>query len=78
MEAHWVVVVPVVVVLVVWYARDQIRYGVMTTGTLMAFLYALFKVYEPVKRLGGIYHQFQQALGATCRFALDCHAKRLQ
>lgn len=58
----------VVVVLVVWYARDQIRYGVMTTGTLMAFLYALFKVYEPVKRLGGIYHQFQQALGASAGF----------
>jgi len=59
----------VVVVLVVWYARDQIKYGVMTTGTLMAFLYALFKVYEPVKRLGGIYHQFQQALGASAGFA---------
>jgi len=56
------------VVLVVLYARDQIRYGVMTTGTLMAFLYALFKVYEPVKRLGGIYHQFQQALGASAGF----------
>jgi len=58
----------VVVALVVWYARDQIKYGVMTTGTLMAFLYALFKVYEPVKRLGGIYHQFQQALGASAEF----------
>lgn len=58
----------VVVVFVVLYARDQIRYGVMTTGTLMAFLYALFKVYEPVKRLGGIYHQFQQALGASAGF----------
>lgn len=58
----------VVIVFVVLYARDQIRYGVMTTGTLMAFLYVLFKVYEPVKRLGGIYHQFQQALGASGGF----------
>jgi subfamily B ATP-binding cassette protein MsbA len=58
----------VVIVLVVLYARDQIRYGVMTTGTLMAFLYALFKVYEPVKRLGGIYHHFQQAIGASSEF----------
>ncbi len=58
----------VVIVLVVLYARDQIRYGVMTTGTLMAFIYALFKVYEPVKRLGGIYHQFQQAIGASGEF----------
>jgi len=55
----------VVVVFVVLYARDQIRYGTMDMGIFMAFLYALFKVYEPVKRLGGIYHQFQQALGAS-------------
>ncbi len=55
----------VVFCLVVLYARDQIRYGRMTTGTVFAFAYALFKTYEPVKRLGGIYHQFQQALGAS-------------
>ena len=46
----------VVVVFVVLYARDQIRYNVMTVGTFTAFLYALFRVYEPVKRLGGIYN----------------------
>ncbi len=51
--------------LVLLYAREQIRLGVMTTGAFMAFTYAMFKVYEPVKRLGGIYQQFQQALGAS-------------
>lgn len=55
----------VVLALVLLYARDQIRYGTMTTGDFMVFVVALFKVYEPVKRLGGIYQQFQQALGAT-------------
>jgi len=55
----------VVLALLVLYARDEIRHGVMTEGTVVAFAYALFKVYEPVKRLGGIYHHFQQALGSS-------------
>jgi len=29
------------------------------------FVYALFKSYEPVKRMGAVYQQFQQAQGAT-------------
>ncbi|HJY85975.1 MAG TPA: ABC transporter ATP-binding protein [Candidatus Acidoferrales bacterium] len=55
----------VVFVLILLYARDQIRAHVMTTGTFVTFMYALFKVYEPVKRMGIIYQQFQQALGAS-------------
>ena len=47
------------------YARDRIRTGVLTKGAFIAFTYALFRVYEPIKRLGGIYHQFMQALGCT-------------
>ncbi|MBI3404013.1 MAG: ABC transporter ATP-binding protein [Acidobacteria bacterium] len=54
-----------VLALVLLYARDQIRYGRLTQGMFMTFAYALLKVYEPVKRIGGIYHQFQQALGAS-------------
>jgi ATP-binding cassette, subfamily B, bacterial MsbA len=55
----------VVLALLVLYARDEIRHGVMTEGAVVAFAYALFKVYEPVKRLGGIYHHFQEALGSS-------------
>jgi subfamily B ATP-binding cassette protein MsbA len=55
----------VVFVMVLLYARDQIRLHVMTTGTFFTFIYALFKVYEPVKRMGAVYQQFQQALGAS-------------
>jgi subfamily B ATP-binding cassette protein MsbA len=54
----------IVLVVLLWYARDQIRYGAMTQGTFLAFAYALLKIYEPIKRLGGIYNLFQQALGA--------------
>jgi len=53
------------------YARDRIKTGLLTRGAFIAFIYALFRVYEPVKRLGGIYHQFMQALGCTPKvFAL--------
>ena len=55
----------VVIVMVLLYARNEIRGGLMTIGTFVAFIYALFKVYEPIKRMGTIYQQFQQAAGAS-------------
>ena len=57
----------VVVVLVLMYARVQIKLGVMTTGTFFTFIYALFKSYEPVKGLGTVYQQFEQAFGASAK-----------
>ena len=51
--------------MVLLYARDQIRHGLMTIGTFGTFVFALLRVYEPVKRMGIIYNQFQQALGAS-------------
>ena len=56
---------PVVISLLLLYARDKIRTHEMTLGLFFAFVYALFKSYEPVKRMGSIYQQFQQAQGAT-------------
>lgn len=47
------------------YARNQITYNRMTLGEFFAFVYALLKAYEPIKRLGGIYQLFQQTLGAS-------------
>jgi subfamily B ATP-binding cassette protein MsbA len=53
------------------YARDRIKYGILTKGAFIAFTYALFRVYEPIKRLGTVYHNFMQALGCTPKiFAL--------
>jgi subfamily B ATP-binding cassette protein MsbA len=57
----------VVIVLVLMYARVQIKLGMMTVGTFVTFIYALFKSYEPVKGLGAVYQQFEQAHGATAR-----------
>jgi subfamily B ATP-binding cassette protein MsbA len=56
---------PVVIGLLLLYARDRIKLGVLTTGMFIAFVYALFKSYEPVKRIGAVYQQFEQAQGAT-------------
>ena len=56
---------PIVVVPLVLYARSQIKLGVMTLGTFATFIYALIRAYEPVKGMGGVYQQFEQAHGGT-------------
>ncbi len=57
----------VVIVLVLMYARVQIKQGAMTAGIFVTFVYALFKSYEPVKGLGTVYQQFEQAFGASAK-----------
>ncbi len=47
------------------YARTQIAHNAQTTGGFFAFLYALIKMYEPIKRLTGVNNAFQQAVGAS-------------
>jgi len=56
---------PVVIALLLLYARDRIHHQQMTVPLFIAFVYALFKSYEPIKRMGTVYQQFQQAQGAT-------------
>ena len=58
---------PVAIFLLLLYARDRIQHGQMTVGLFIAFVYALFKSYEPIKRMGSVYQQFQQAQGATAQ-----------
>lgn len=53
------------IVALLTYARNQIKLGAMTTGEFTSFLVALLMLYEPVKRLTGIYNIFQQAIGAS-------------
>ncbi|MBM3794296.1 MAG: ABC transporter ATP-binding protein [Acidobacteria bacterium] len=55
----------ITIVVLVSYARNQIKAGVMTVGDFTAFVIALLMLYEPVKRLTGIHNIFQQALGAS-------------
>jgi ATP-binding cassette, subfamily B, bacterial MsbA len=57
----------VVFVVVLMYARVQIKTGLMTEGVFFTFIYALFKSYEPVKGLGSVYQQFELAFGATAK-----------
>jgi subfamily B ATP-binding cassette protein MsbA len=47
------------------YARNEILHHVQTTGGFVTFLYALIKMYEPIKRLTGVNNAYQQALGAS-------------
>lgn len=47
------------------YARSQIQTGAMSAGAFTSFIAALLMLYEPVKRLTGIFNIFQQAIGAS-------------
>ena len=55
----------VTIVVLLTYARQQIKTGPMTAGDFTAFIIALLMLYEPVKRLTGIHNIFEQALGAS-------------
>jgi len=57
----------ITVVLLLLYARERIGDGALTTGMFVSFIYALLKMYEPVKRLTGIHNSFQQAVGASTK-----------
>src|SRR5438046_4960397 len=49
------------------YARSQITNGRMTVGLFVAFIIALIKLYDPVRRMSGLNNSFQQAFGASGR-----------
>jgi subfamily B ATP-binding cassette protein MsbA len=55
----------VTIAVLLLYARNQILHHSQTTGGFLAFLYALIKLYEPIKRLTGVNNAFQQAVGAS-------------
>ena len=47
------------------YARNEIMRDAQTAGGFVAFLYALIKTYEPIKRLTGVHNAAAQAVGAS-------------
>jgi ATP-binding cassette, subfamily B, bacterial MsbA len=51
--------------LLLLFARDQIRHGLMTEGQFFTFLYAMFNAYMPLKRAGYIYQSLQAVDGAS-------------
>jgi subfamily B ATP-binding cassette protein MsbA len=55
----------VAIALLLWVGRNSIRAHTLTTGTFFAFIIAVFKLYEPVRKFALFYNNFQQALGAS-------------
>jgi subfamily B ATP-binding cassette protein MsbA len=45
--------------------RDQINHRIFTAGTFLAFIVAVFKLYDPVRKFALFNNNFQQALGAS-------------
>jgi subfamily B ATP-binding cassette protein MsbA len=45
--------------------RDKINHHVFTAGTFLAFIVAVFKLYDPVRKFALFYNNFQQAVGAS-------------
>jgi subfamily B ATP-binding cassette protein MsbA len=45
--------------------RNEIKSHEMTQGAFMAFLFATFSLYDPVRKFALFYNSFQQALGAS-------------
>jgi subfamily B ATP-binding cassette protein MsbA len=55
----------VVISMILLTARGEIKSGRLTLGLFGAFTYALFKAYEPIKRIGTVYQLFLQAIGIS-------------
>jgi subfamily B ATP-binding cassette protein MsbA len=45
--------------------RGRIHAGTLTAGTFIAFIIAVFKLYDPIRKFTLFYNNFQQALGAS-------------
>jgi subfamily B ATP-binding cassette protein MsbA len=53
------------VVVLLWVGRNQINHGAMTPGVFIAFIIAVFRLYDPVRKMAFFNNSFQQALGAS-------------
>jgi ATP-binding cassette, subfamily B, bacterial MsbA len=55
----------VAIALLLLVGRNGIRAHTLTAGTFFAFIIAVFKLYDPVRKFALFYNNFQQALGAS-------------
>ena len=55
----------VAIALLLLLGRERILHGQMTTGSFIAFLVAVFTLYDPVRKFTTFYNSFQQAIGAS-------------
>ena len=70
----------VAIVGLLWYGRHQIAGGVTSSGAFLAFIFAAFMLYTPVKRLSRVNANMQQAIAASVRIfeILDTHSEVLE
>ncbi len=51
----------------IWYGSETVRAGHITKGDFVAFMVALFQLYQPIKRLSGVNNGLQQGIAANER-----------
>src|SRR5580704_11277520 len=55
----------IAVAILILMGREYIKHGIFTEGVFLAFIVAVFKLYEPVRKFAQFNNNFQQALGAS-------------
>ncbi len=55
----------IAIALLLLLGRERINHHVFTPGTFLAFIVAVFKLYDPVRKFALFNNNFQQALGAS-------------
>ncbi|MBV9610692.1 MAG: ABC transporter ATP-binding protein, partial [Acidobacteria bacterium] len=55
----------VAIAMLLLLGRDRINHGYFTAGQFVAFIIAVFKLYDPVRKFALFNNNFQQALGAS-------------
>ena len=65
----------IAIALLILMGREYIKHHVFTEGIFLAFIVAVFKLYEPVRKFAQFNNNFQQALGASSAIFdfLDAH-----
>lgn len=53
------------IALLLLLGRDRIKAHQMTEGSFIAFLFATFTLYDPIRKFAAFYNSFQQARGAS-------------
>jgi subfamily B ATP-binding cassette protein MsbA len=64
----------IAIALLVLLGRDYVKLHVFTAGSFLAFIVAVFKLYDPVRKFSQFNNNFQQAIGASSAIFefLDC------
>ncbi len=54
----------IAIAMFLFIGRNEIQHGHMTMGLFGAFIFLLFKLYDPIRKFAYFYNSFQQAMGA--------------